>query len=428
MTAVARVAAPVTRADELSRSARVTLYAVLLVSSFAYNFSFILLDYIRPFLVHDTSLTLADTALLYTAQASGVIAGSFLMPVFVNRLGSRVLVSATAAAIALLSVLCLRATTFWPWAGARFLVGIMLAGSYVSATTMLANFFPPRLRGRLLAVNGAMFSAALLAAGALGALAGEGGWRALIWLAIISSGAVAFLGAVLLPQDRGMAVYADTDVSVDRNDIQGNWREMWGASRWRLTVICLAIAGLNFSGYEFYSGFITTYLLNTRQFDASVTGSFVMVDGIGMFVGNVLWGWVADRRGRRINAIAFGMTALFIVLFLVAPRERLLLALIEFGYAICLSSTSCWPALFAELFPTRLRPMGTSLFHGGHVLSLFAPFLVATITRFYSLTLGMALAPATFLLAALLWWSLPETLRTSRAYRGFSPEAGEVRT
>lgn len=424
MTVVRRVSAPALRADALSWRTKVVLYVVLLVSSFAYNFSFILIDYIRPFLVRDLGLTLSDTALLYTAQASGVIVGSFLMPVFVSRWGSRALVSATAAALAVLTVVCLRASEFWPWAAARFGVGVMLAGCYISATTMLANLFPPSVRGRLLAVNGAMFSVALLTAGAVGAMAGNG-WRILVWLAIVSSAAVALLG-VLLPQDRGMVVYADTDGATATNDMRGRWREMWGARRWRLTVTCLALAGLNFCGYEFYSGFITTYLLNVRHFDASATGSFVMLDGIGLFAGNLLWGWVADRKGRRINALAFGVTALFIALFLVAPRERILLSAIELGYAVCLSSTSCWPAYFAELFPIRLRPMGTSLFHGGHIFSLFAPLLVATITRYYTLAFGMALAPITFLLAALLWWSLPETLRTSRAYRGFVPEQGDA--
>jgi len=65
--------------------------------------------------------------------------------------------------------------------------------------------------------------------------------------------------------------------------------------------------------------------------------------------------------------------------------------------------------------------MGSSLFHGGHVISLFAPLLVTTVANQHSLVLGMAMAPATFVLAALVWWWLPETLRSSKSYRGFAP-------
>jgi dipeptide/tripeptide permease len=67
--------------------------------------------------------------------------------------------------------------------------------------------------------------------------------------------------------------------------------------------------------------------------------------------------------------------------------------------------------------------MGTSLFHGGHVISLAAPYVVATVSQHHTLGVGMALAPFTFVLAAVIWWSLPETLRSSRLYRGFRAEA-----
>lgn len=90
---------------------------------------------------------------------------------------------------------------------------------------------------------------------------------------------------------------------------------------------------------------------------------------------------------------------------------------------MCLSCTNIWAAYFAELFPVRLRPMGTSLFHGGHVVSLFAPIIVTVVAAHSSLIVGMALAPATFLLRGLIWAFLPETLRTGSFYRGFSAEA-----
>jgi predicted MFS family arabinose efflux permease len=395
---------------------------VLLLSSFAYNFSFILVDYVRPFLVRDLGMSLSQTALLYTCQGGGVICGSFLMPVLVSRFGSRVVVSLSAAGVALLTLISVGASSLLPWASSRFGVGVLLAGCYVSATTMLANFFPPRVRARLLAANMAMFSVALLSAGFVGAISGATGWRTLLWVAVLVSALVAILAGWLLPDDRAYAVYADRDEVTASQSSAGRWGEMWVRHRWRLTVTCLLLAGLNFSGYQFYSGFITTYLLNVRHFDATITGSFVMIDGIGTFAGSLLWGWLADRNGRRRIALAFGATALFIVLFLLAPRHRLLLSAIELGYAVCLSATNCWSAYFTELFPVRLRPMGTSLFHGGHVISLFAPLLVATLARSHNLAFGMSLAPVSFILGAFLWWSLPETLRSSRSYRGFVTE------
>ena len=54
--------APIQRADALTAPARFALYAVLLLASLAYNFSFILIDYVRPFLVQDLHFSLRCTA------------------------------------------------------------------------------------------------------------------------------------------------------------------------------------------------------------------------------------------------------------------------------------------------------------------------------------------------------------------------------
>ena len=83
------VALPQRRADSLRLSEQLVIYAVMLIASLGYNYSFILIDYIRPFLVRDAGMTLAETALLYSAQAAGVIIGSFLMPAIVARAGSK---------------------------------------------------------------------------------------------------------------------------------------------------------------------------------------------------------------------------------------------------------------------------------------------------------------------------------------------------
>ena len=409
-------------ADSLGRGERAGIYAILLFASLAYNYNFVLVDYIRPFLARQEGMTLTRAAWLYSAQGAGVIAGSFAVPVLVARIGSRGVLIAASATLALLTMLNEWVISFEAWVVLRLLVGLTLAGTYIAGTTMLANFFPPHLRGRLLSINMAMFSIALLAIGALGALVGEEGWRTLVRVGALAPAGAALVTLVFLPDDRRFTVYADGEAADVANDERGTWGEMLRGRRLRLTLACLLLAGLNFSAYQFYSGFITTYLLTVRHFSAQLTGQFVMIDGLGTLVGSVMWGWLADRYGRRTNAIGFALAAAFIIVFLVAPVTTPVLLVVEFGYAICLSCTNVWGAYFAELFPVRLRPMGTALFHGGHIVSLFAPIIVATVATHSSLAFGMALAPATFLLGALIWGSLPETLKTGLLYRGFSTD------
>ena len=347
-----------------------------------------------------------------------MIIASLGAPVLVSRLGARRVLITSLAALAVLTAASIRFTEAWLWFVARFLVGFALNGTYTAATTMLANFLPAAVRARLMAIYMAMFSVALMSAGVIGGAAGAGGWRVLI---LVGAGlpALAGLAALSLPDDRCYAAFADDTAAQPHG--HGQWSAMIAGRRWRLTAACVLLAGMNFSAYQFYSGFITTYLTTVRHFSASVTGLFVTVDGVGTLIGSLLWGAVADRLGRRAAAIGFVLAAGFTIAFLVAPVAQPVLIAIELGYAICLSCTNIWPALFAELFPVQLRPMGTALFHGGHIVSLFAPVVVTIVAAHASLAAGMALAPLTFLAAAVLWWTLPETLRTSRLYRGFTP-------
>jgi MFS family permease len=409
------------RADGLSGAEQWLINGLLLLNSLAYNYNFLIVDYVRPFLVSHLHWTLRDTALLYAFQGTGVIVGSVLSAWLVARTSSRAVLLGSALAITGFTAIGLWVPDQSTWMALRFGVGIALSASYVSATTMLANFFPPRVRGRLLSANAAMFSIALILLGVLGATLGEAGWRGLIWIGAAAPFVVFLFTAFLLPNDRDFSVYADQETSSDPNTEVGSWREMLQGSRLKITLACLLLAGLNFSGYQFYSGFITTYLQTVRHFDANLTGVFVTADGIGALIGSFVWGWAADRVGRRFNAIGFVLAAAFIVLYLLAPPQKLLLYGLELGYAISLACTYCWGAYFAELFPVRLRPMGSSLFHGGHIISLTAPLIVTVVAEKQSLVLGMAMAPLTFVAAAVVWWLLPETLHSSRSYKGFKP-------
>ena len=398
------------------------LYIIMLIASLSYNFSFILIDYVRPYLVSTGVMSLEQTALLYSFQGCGVLFGALLIPPVVARLGCKPVLLASTLALAACTALTMDAAAFSTWAASRLLIGVALAGSYVSSMTLLANFFPTHVRGRLLAVNMSTFSVALLCAGGIGVASGGANWHSFLYLAAVLPTLVAVLTLLFVPREGEYAVYADSDEAITEPSAPGAWRDMLVGRRRLITAACILLAGLNFCGYQFYSGFITTYLFRERHFDSTIVGWFVLIDGIGTLLGSVVWGSVADRYGRRLVALGFGSTTAFIALFLTVPTYRPLLLAIEFGYAFCLSATNCWAAYFAELFPVRLRPMGSALYQAGHAISLGAPWVVATIAHSYSLRAGMALAPLTFGAAALLWCCLPETLHTSPLYRGFDPE------
>jgi MFS family permease len=409
-------------ADDLRAGERVAIYLILALASFAYNFNFLAVDYIRPYLVRDGVMTLQQTALLYTAQATGVLAGSFLTPPIIARSGARNGVALAATLLAAGSLVNMSVDSYAIWIVVRLVVGVALAGCYVGSITMLANLVPQRIRGRVLSVNMAMFSIAQMSFGMLSTVVG-GAWRELLLIAAALPALVVVLTLLRVPDDRRLVVCSDAERAQAIDLKPGTWREMLTGRRLKFTAACILLAGLNFSAYQFYSGFITTYLYNVRRLPPELIGWFVVVDGVGGLIGTIALGWVADKYGRKSVVWGFPVAAAAIIALLVAPTWVPLMLLIEACYMAGMSCTNCWAAYFAELFPVRLRPMGTALFHGGHVVSLFAPLIVATVAAHSTLTLGMALAPATLLVAALIWWALPETLRSARGFRGFDADA-----
>ena len=201
------------RADDLRLTERFAIYGVMLAASLSYNYSFILIDYVRPFLVRDAGMTLAQTTLLYSVQAAGVILGSFLMPGFVTRFGSKTALVSTSLILAACTFVNEGLSGFWPWAITRAIVGVVLPGCYIASITFLANVFPPRLRGRLLSINMAMFSVSLMTFGALGSQFGDDGWRTLLRVAAVLPLIVAGVTILFLPDDRTLQVYGNDETS-----------------------------------------------------------------------------------------------------------------------------------------------------------------------------------------------------------------------
>ena len=121
-------------------------------------------------------------------------------------------------------------------------------------------------------------------------------------------------------------------------------------------------------------------------------------------------GWVADRFGRRINAIGFFIAAAMIVAYLRAPGDLALLKGLGFVYGFAISAGVAWGVYFAELYPAHLRSTAASIFHWGRILSFFAPAVTAAVADAAGLTTGMMLASLLYLLAGGVWLMLPETL------------------
>lgn len=169
------------------------------------------------------------------------------------------------------------------------------------------------------------------------------------------------------------------------------------------------LTGLNFFGYQAYSGWLTTYLHDIRSLPPLVVGGLVAWVSAANIVGGFTWGWAGDRFGRRFNALGFFGAAAAIGAFLSVPTNALVLGCLGALYGFMLSSSVIWGPWLTELYPAHLKSTAASIFNWGRIVSLFAPLVTGGLAERYGLGATMGLASAVFVIAGLLWLRLPET-------------------
>ena len=407
-------------ARDLPLAVRVIAYLSVLLGYIFYCYNYIVVGFVRPYLVSQVGFTVEDTALIAMAGNIGVTIGAVAWASVISRAGRRKTVILIAAGIGVLALIQASTTILGIWIGSRLMMDALLGGYYVVATSLVVALFPAHSRAKLIALNSAMYPGANMLIGILGGWLGDTHWWVLLWLAAAPL-PIAVLLYFTIPPDNSYHPYDDD--TVEQRAAQGRWSEMFTPRlRW-LTAGCILLSGLDFNAYQFFQGFMTLYIKNELQMSAASMGAIVALTSAGAFVGNFFWAVIADRYGRRAPLIGYVLAAGMVLLFVRPGLDQTMLSAMGFIFGFGMSCTTAWGAWFAELFPGRLRAHGAALFHVGHILALGSPLLAAYAAKVLGLTTAMSFAAMLYVLGAILWYLMPETGRTAnRAAR--DPEPG----
>jgi MFS family permease len=396
------------RAEDLPLARRAMAFAFLALAYVFYSYAWNTVDVLRPYIRTSAGLTLGQAGLMYTAQSLGALAGALVIGQLADRFGRRrlLLVVMLGHGTALLAgVWC---TTLPSLLVQRAVLGIFLGGVFSVSVGLYISWFDSTVRGRLAAVIGVMYSVGVIFQGWLATWLLDRDWTLMLWAGALPTLVLALGCLLLVPDDRHTVPYggAAPTAPVSRLPIV----ELFRPEYRRLTLMLTLLSGLSFFGYQAFGGWVTTYLKEVRGLGGAGIGGMVAWQGMGGLLGGFIWGWVADRFGRRINAIGFVVAAALIVLYLRAPNDPVLLQGLGFVYGFMISAGVAWGVYFAELYPAHLRSTAASIFHWGRAISFFAPAVTAAVAESAGLTTGMALAALLYLVAAGVWWLLPETL------------------
>lgn len=395
------------RAEDIPLARRIAAFAFLLSGYFCYAWTWNTVDVLRPYIAYSLGLTLTQAGSMYSAMAAGALLGAVVNGQLADRFGRRNALVVVMSAYGLLLVSGAFVASYPQLLVQRFALGYFTGTMYPITVGIYVTLFPPAIRGRLAGVALGVYNAAVAILGAAGALVLDHDWRILLYVGIVPVLLAPFALAIM-PDDRRIVPYGGVrpTAALARLPIL----ELFTPAVRRQTLLLVLMCGLNFFAYQAFTGWVTTYLKNERGFDGAAVGLIVSWQFWGSCLGGFAWGWLADRHGRRIGAIGFVIAAAIIVFYLRAPASVPLLAGSGFAYGFAISSSVVWGPWLTELYPAHLRSTAASIFNWGRIISFFAPLITANVAEHFGLTVGMAIASGCFLVAAMVWLRLPETL------------------
>ena len=138
---------------------------------------------------------------------------------------------------------------------------------------------------------------------------------------------------------------------------------------------------------------------------------FIVAMQVGMWLGYVSFGFIADAFGRRPTYISYLLIAALLVWYYGFAREPwILLVLGPFVAFFGTGFFSGFGAVASEIFPTSIRATALGVtYNSGRLLSAIAPFIVGTTVQSRGFGAAFTYTAIAYIIAAVLWLGIPET-------------------
>ncbi|MCZ2857653.1 MFS transporter [Blastococcus sp. VKM Ac-2987] len=313
----------------------------------------------------------------------------------------------------------------------RFLIGLGLGAELPVASTLVSEFAPARVRGRVVVWLEAFWALGWTMAALVGFLVvprSDEGWRwalaigalPALYAAVVRWGlpeSVRFLetrGRVdeaeaavrRFEQSAGVAAVASP---VTEPVPSPGPRALWAAgSRGRTLALWVVWFSINFA---YYGAFIwLPTLLVANGFTLTRSFGYTLVITLAQLPGYALAAFLIEKWGRRPTLATFLVgSALGAGLFAAADSDTTILIT---GMVLSFFNLGAWGALYAvtpEVYPTVLRATGAGAAAGfGRLASIAAPLCVPPLVAAGGTGLVFGTFAAFFVLGALATWGLPE--------------------
>jgi putative MFS transporter len=404
-----------------------------------------LISFIMAALIQQWGLSQTEASWLGSIGFVGMALGASLGGLLADKIGRRSVFALTLLVYGLATGASALAGGLAVLLVLRFIVGLGLGAELPVASTLVSEFAPARIRGRVVVILEAFWAVGWLMAALVAYFVvplSDDGWRwafalglvPALYAVVIRRGlpeSVRFLessgrqdeaervvrefeesaGVSHPPRtERGAApVVPDLLVRDEAPAERPGLADLFGrALRRRTTALWLTWFGVNFA---YYGAFIwIPSLLYAEGFTLVRSFQFTLIITLAQLPGYALAAVLIEVWGRRATLATFlAASAVSAVLFGQAQGETMLLVT---GCALSMANLGAWGALYAvtpEVYPTGVRATGAGWAAAfGRIASIIAPLLVPVLFRSGGTALVFAVLGVAFLLATAASLFLPE--------------------
>jgi putative MFS transporter len=380
----------IARLERLPVTPRVKLLRVIVgIATFFDAYTVLAIAFAMPQLVSEWKLTPTEVGMIISAGYVGQLFGSVLFGSLAERIGRLRTLFITIVLFVSMDIACLFAWSGVSMMAFRFLQGIGTGGEVPVASAYINEFVGAEKRGRFFLLYEVIFPIGLMFAGMAGYfLVPIYGWQAMFIVGLVpsvltiplrwlmpesprwlgSNGRFAEADAVvkLLEHDatrRGLVLrepvarFGDTGATA-----RSDWRELFRGIYLKRT---FTIWGLWVCVYMINNGLVTWLPTLYRQvFHLPLQTSLAygwITSGVGV-IASIICALSIDWAGRKpwyATAFLFGAVPLLILSWLGATSAMEVLILATAAYAILQTIAFSLYLYSAELYPTRLRAVGT---------------------------------------------------------------------
>ena len=405
-----------------------------------------LISFVMAALAVHWALTPTELSWIGSIGFVGMALGAAFGGLLADRIGRRQVFAATLLVYGLATGAAALSTGLAMLIVLRFIVGLGLGAELPVASTLVSEFAPRRIRGRVVVILEGFWAVGWIMAALIGYFVvplGDDGWRWALAIGLVPA-AYALVVRFGLPEsvryleskgrvDEAERIVRDYEASAGveppAGDVPGpgsgpspapagapghpappEARESIWSPRLRRRTGALWIVwfGINFS---YYGAFIwLPSLLVAQGFDLVRSFGYTLIITLAQLPGYAVAAWLIEVWGRRLTLAVFLVgSAVSAGLFGLAGSPATIIAA---GMALSFFNLGAWGALYAigpELYPTRTRGAGTGAAAAfGRIASIIAPLLVPFLLDAGDTVLVFGVFSAAFVVAALAAFTLPE--------------------